>query len=108
MHRSALAALAAAAAAACAQLPPTAQQQLAGRQVSYVCRDGKQFTAQFDADAGYVRLTFPNRPPALLKLQGSTDSLVRYSDGQLGFGTNGSQAVLADQVFITEPDCLAR
>jgi membrane-bound inhibitor of C-type lysozyme len=108
MHRSALAAFAAAAAAACAQLPPTAQEQLAGRQVSYVCRDGKQFTAQFDGDAGYVRLTFADRPPALLRLQGSTDSLLRYSDGQMGFGTDGTRAVLADQVFITEPDCIAR
>jgi hypothetical protein len=54
-----------------------------------------------------VRLTFADRQ-ALLRLRGSTDALLRYSDGQTGFGTDGTRAVLADQVFIKESDCIAR
>lgn len=105
--RTAAAMALAALAAGCATLPPTTQQQLAGREVAYVCADGKQFTAQFSPDAGYVRLVFPNRQ-VLLPMRGSTDALLRYGDGQTGFGTDGARAVLTDQVFVAEGDCIAR
>ncbi len=98
--------LAAAAVAGCAQLPPRTEEQLAGRTVRYVCSDNTVFLAEFNADASAVRLTFTDRQLVLTQ-RASTDAFLRYNDGQTGFGTNGREAVVADQIRIVHGDCRA-
>jgi len=93
--------------AACADLPPKTEEQLAGRQVRYVCPDGTQFIASFDAEARTVRLAFRDRGVTLPR-RASTDALVRYGDGQISFGTSGREAALADQIRITHSGCMAQ
>lgn len=108
MRSLALAACAAAALiAGCADLPPKTEEQLAGRQVRYVCPDGTEFLAEFDAEARNVRLTFRDRQ-VVLPRRGSTDALVRFGDGKTAFATSGREAVLGDQIRVTHTGCVAR
>lgn len=110
MRRFALVLAAGAAAvlgAGCADLPPKTEEQLAGRQIRYVCRDGTEFLAEFDAETRYARLTFRDRQ-VVLPRRASTDAFVRFGDGQQAFATSGREAVLADQIRITHEGCLAR
>jgi membrane-bound inhibitor of C-type lysozyme len=100
-------AAAACAVAACADLPPKTEEPLAGRQVRYVCPDGTQLLAEYAADMRTVRLTLPDRQ-VVLQRRAATDALVRFGDGNTAFGTNGTEAALADQIRITQSGCLAR
>jgi|APFre7841882724_1041349.scaffolds.fasta_scaffold24764_2 hypothetical protein len=94
-------------AAACADLPPKTEEQLAGLQVRYVCPDGTQILAEYAADMRTVRLTLADRQ-VILPRRAATDALVRFGDGTTAFGTNGAEAVLADQIRITHSGCVAR
>jgi membrane-bound inhibitor of C-type lysozyme len=102
-----LAAATAALVAGCADLPPTTQEQLSGQTIRYACRDGTTFLAEFDAGAQDVRLTFKDRQ-VVLRQVASTDAFLRFNDGQTGFGTNGYEAVVADQIRIVHGDCRAQ
>jgi membrane-bound inhibitor of C-type lysozyme len=94
-------------ASACADLPPKTEEQLAGRQVRYVCPDGTQIVAEYAADMRTVRLTLPDRQ-VILQRRAATDALVRFGDGTTAFGTSGAEAAVADQIRIIHSGCVAR
>jgi membrane-bound inhibitor of C-type lysozyme len=107
MRKRALVMVALGLAAGCADLPPKTEEQLAGREVRYVCPDGTRILAEYAPDMRTVRLTLADRQ-VILQRRAATDALVRFGDGHTAFGTNGTEAVLADQIRITHSGCVAR